>query len=213
MPAYVLSPAVAVARISNVSPTLTVPLRVDSPSRRVTGIGSPVSTASSIIAPELMMIPSIGITSPARTRMTSPTNACSIGMSAINDPCRRWAILGARSIKDFRSRSARAIARSSSTLPPAYITATTTPARFSLRTIAADIETNAIASTPMRPAKKSRIMEMSSPTKTGAVPAAQIQFASSARPTAHVSRPRTSPPRAMTIRVRRRKRSVRIVDI
>ena len=29
------------------------------------------------------MIPSMGITSPARTRMTSPTTTCSIGMSAI----------------------------------------------------------------------------------------------------------------------------------
>ncbi len=40
----------AVARISNVSPALTVPLRAASPSRRATGIGSPVSAASSIMA-------------------------------------------------------------------------------------------------------------------------------------------------------------------
>ena len=46
-----LSPAVALARISKVSPAFTVPLRAGSPSRRVTGIGSPVSAASSIMAP------------------------------------------------------------------------------------------------------------------------------------------------------------------
>ena len=155
------------------------------------------------------MIPSIGITSPARTRMMSPTATSSIGMSAIDDPCRRCAIRGARSINDFRSRSARATAKSSSTLPPAYMTATTTPARFSPSASAADIETNAIASTPMRPARKSRIMETSRPTTTGAVPAAQIQFANSPRPMPQASRPRISPPSAVTIRALRRKRSVK----
>ena len=64
------------------APAFTVPLRAGSPSRRVIGIGSPVSAASSIMAPEAKMIPSTGMTSPARTRMTSPTTTCSIGISA-----------------------------------------------------------------------------------------------------------------------------------
>ena len=74
------------------------------------------------------------------------------------------------------------------------------------------METKTIASTPIRPAKKSRIMEMSRPTTTGAVPAAQIQFAGSARPKAHVSRPRTSPPRATTIRARRYNGDIGYID-
>ena len=45
MPAYVLSPAVAVALSSKVSPALMLPLRTASPLRRLTGIGSPVMAA------------------------------------------------------------------------------------------------------------------------------------------------------------------------
>jgi hypothetical protein len=44
----VLSLAATEARISNVSPTLSEPLRASSPARRATGIGSPLSAASSI---------------------------------------------------------------------------------------------------------------------------------------------------------------------
>ena len=172
----------AVARISNVSPALIVPLRASSPSRRATGIGSPVSAASSIMAPGLVMNPSIGMTSPARTRISSPMATCSIGTSSTADAARRWAILGARSTRDLRSRSARATAKSSSTLPPAYMTATTAPARVSPSASAPDIETKATASTPMRPARKSRIIEMSRPATTGTVPAAQAHHASSVRP-------------------------------
>ena len=190
----------AVARISNVSPALIVPLRASSPSRRATGIGSPVSAASSIIAPGLVMIPSMGMTSPARTRMSSPMATCSMGTSSNADAALRWATRGARSTKDLRSRSARATAMSSSTLPPAYMTATTTPARFSPSARAPDIETKATASTPMRPAKKSRIMETSRPTTTGAVPAAQAHHANALRPAPHAMRPRMRPPRAITIR-------------
>ena len=46
-----LSPAVAVAGISKVSPALTVPLRTLSPFCRVTGMGSPVSADSSNTEP------------------------------------------------------------------------------------------------------------------------------------------------------------------
>ena len=57
---------------------------------------------------------------------------------------------------------------------PAYMTAATTPANASPSAMAADIDTKAIASTPMRPARKSRIIEASRPKSTGSVPAVQI---------------------------------------
>ncbi|CEG09717.1 hypothetical protein BN961_03147 [Afipia felis] len=154
------------------------------------------------------MRPSTGITSPARTRIASPTLTFSIAISVIADPSRRWAMRGARSTSRRRSRSARATAKSSSTLPPAYMTATTTPARFSPSTTAADIDTKAIASTPRRPAKKSRTMDISKPAMTGTVPAAQIQLARSARPVPHERSPRTSPPSAIPISTLRRTRSI-----
>ena len=93
-----------------------------------------------------------------------------MGTSSIVDPVRRWAIFGARSINDLRSRSARATAKSSSILPPAYMMATTIPARFWPSTSAPDIETKATASTPIRPAAKSRIIDASSPATTAPVP-------------------------------------------
>ena len=59
-----------------------------------------------------------------------PRRPFSIGMSSKRSPVLRWAILGARSMRDLRSRSARATAKSSSTAPPAYMTATTIAARL-----------------------------------------------------------------------------------
>ena len=56
------------------------------------------------------------------------------------------------------------------------MTATTMPASVSPSSRAAAIDTNAIASTPTRPARKSRSMEIASPATTGSVPSAQIQL-------------------------------------
>jgi hypothetical protein len=69
---------------------------------------------------------------------------------------RRCASRGARSTSERRSCSARATAITSSTLPPEYISATTAPASGWPSTNAALIDTSAIASTPNRPARKSR---------------------------------------------------------
>ena len=212
MPAYVLSPAVAEARISNVSPALSVPLRADSPFRRLTGIGSPVRAASSRMAPLLVITPSTGTISPARTSMASPTATSSMAMSSTALSLIRCATLGARSTRDFRSRSARATAKSSSTLPPAYMTATTTPASVSPSSRAAIMDTNAIASTPKRMARRSRIIESRSPTTTGMVPRAQIHFAAPARPRPHVARPTASVARAKRINARLNMRSVFMVS-
>ena len=67
---------------------------------------------------------------------------------------RRCASRGARSTSERRSRSARATAISSSTLPPEYISATTAPASGWPSASAALIDTSAIASTPSRPAQQ-----------------------------------------------------------
>ncbi len=158
----------------------------------------------------LVMMPSTGTISPARTRMASPTATRSTGTSSMADAARRWAMRGARSISDLRSRSARATAKSSSRLPPAYMIATTIPAKFWPRMSAPDIDRNATASTPMRPARRSRIMETNSPATTGNVPPAQHHAAKSPRPAAQAADPRTSPASAMTISARRNNRSLMI---
>ena len=140
----------------------------------------------------------------------SSTEICSIGISVIEPSFRRCAIRGARSTRDLKSRSARATAKSSRTLPPAYITATTIAARCSPSTSAADIETKAIASTPTRPARKSRMIETKRPATTGAAADAQIQPDKPSRPRVQATKPNTRPASATTMRARLRNRSVSI---
>ena len=83
IPAYVLSLAVVEARSSNVSPALTAPLRASSPALRLTGIGSPVTAASSSTATELVITPSTGMTSPARTKIRVTDSNLSTGTSSM----------------------------------------------------------------------------------------------------------------------------------
>ena len=97
----------------------------------VTGSGSPVSADSSTIASSLITIPSTGTTSPARTSTISSAPTSSIGSSTSSSPRRTSADLGARSTSAVSSRRARRFAVSSSALPPASISATTAPARYS----------------------------------------------------------------------------------
>ncbi len=139
------------------------------------------------------MTPSTGITSPACTNSASPTTTSSIATSFNDVPRRRWAMRGARSVSDLRSRSARATAKSSRRLPPAYMTATTAPARNSPSRSAPDIDTKATASTPMRPAMRSRTMDTNSPMTTGTVPAAQTHRAAVVKPAAKSSAPTVNP--------------------
>ena len=111
---------------------------------------------------------------------------------------------GARSISDLRSRSARETANSSSALPPEYMTATTIAARFSLSASAPIMERSATASTPSRPARKSRTIEATSPTITGTAPAAQTQCAIVWLPDAHATPPADSAASAIAISARGR---------
>ena len=90
------------------------------------------------------------------------------------------------------------------------MTATTTPARFSPSTRAAAIERKAIASTPMRPAAKSRTIEMRRPAATGMVPRAQTHFAPPKPPMPHMKRPSPRAATATTINTRRKMRSILI---
>ena len=128
-----------------------------------TGIGSPVSADSSIVAAFEPRTPSTGMISPARTSNRSPMTTAAIGTSSMRSSVRRCASRGARSTSERRSCAARATAISSSTLPPEYISATTAPASGWPSASAALIDTSAIASTPSLPAKKSRTIETASP--------------------------------------------------
>ena len=62
-----------------------------------------------------------------------------------------FAAVAAAALRQWTDASARAIGKSSKRLPPAYIIATTAPARVSPSTSATDVETSATASTPIRP--------------------------------------------------------------
>ena len=72
------------------------------------------------------------------------------------------------------------------------------------------MDTNATESTPTRPVKKSRIIEISKPISTGSVPAAQHQLAKSLLPFAQATAPETSPAKAIAINARRTLLSVNI---
>jgi GNAT superfamily N-acetyltransferase len=82
------------------------------------------------------------------------------------------------------SRSARTTAESSSSVPPAYIIATTAAVRFALWARAAIMKMSAMTSTLIRPAERSRTMDTTSAAITGASPAAQIQFVALVAPSA-----------------------------
>ena len=84
---------------------------------------------------------------------------------------------GARSTSAVSSRRARRFADSSSALPPASISATTAPARYSPSASAPAIETSAIASTPTSPRRNDRSTDQVSGTSSIAVVPAQSQSA------------------------------------
>src|SRR5215469_13291311 len=104
-------------------------------------------------------------------------------------------------------------AKSSSTLPPAYMIAMTMPARFCPSARAPDIDTKATESTPTRPTKKSRIIESSKPRTTGNVPTAQHQLAKSVRPFVHAATPEKNPAKAIAMSSRRNALSVKKTGI
>ena len=111
---------------------------------------------------------------------------------------RRSAVRGARSTSAVSSRAARRFARSSSALPPASISATTAPARYSPSASAPAIETSAIASTPTSRRRSERTTEIVSGTSSSAVVAAQNASAADRAPAAHAAIPPTTPASAAT---------------
>ena len=108
-------------------------------------------------------------------------------------PRRTSAVRGARSTSEVSSRAARRFARSSSALPPASISATTAPARYSPSASAPAIETSAIASTPTSRFRSERTTEIVSGTSSSAVVAAQNPSATDRAPAAHAAIPPTTP--------------------
>ena len=177
------------------------------PRALATGIGSPVKADSSITAASEVTTPSTGTTSPACTSKRSPIATASTGTCSMRPSTRRRASRGARSTSARKSCSARAIAISSSTLPPEYISATTAPASGWPSASAALIDTSAIASTPNRPARKSLTIENASPATTGAVASVQQRSARSGRPASQARIPADSPAMAIATSAQRRTRS------
>ena len=167
------------------------------------GQGSPVTADSSMEADASRSMPSTGSNSPARTSSSSPTATWSTGMSSIRSPTLAVSETRVRSVKAFRSRWARPRAKSSSTLPPEYMIATTTAARDSPRASAADMETSAMASTPTRPIRKSRRMDIASATTTGTAAAAQMRPATLVLPEKWTTPPATRPAKASPRSARR----------
>ena len=193
--------------MSKVAPAFNEPLKVAVPLALTTGIGSPVSADSSIVAASDVTTPSTGTTSPARTRSRSPTVMLPTGTSSMPSLTRRCAMRGARSSSARRPCSARATAMSSSTLPPEYISATTAPASGWPSASAALIDTSAIASTPSRPAMRSRSIETARPAMTGAVASVQQRSARLGRLAKCAAIPAANPAMAMVTSAHRRMRS------
>lgn len=124
----------------------TTPLRTPSPARRSRRRASPVSAGSSSTATPCSR-PSTGTTSPAPTSSRSPTTTSSTVTTTTPPGVRRRAALGARSTSSDSSRSARLLARASSSCPLASISAIMAPASGSCTTSAPTRASRAMTST------------------------------------------------------------------
>ncbi len=191
--AYALSDAGVAASSSKASPALVHPPRAVAPACSVRGSGSPVSAESSTMASVLRTIPSVGITSPARTSRRSPMRTRSTSIRSTDSPVIRFAAFGARSTSSVSSRRARLCATSSSAFPPASIIAITAPARYSPSANAPAIARRAIASTPTSPRISERPTETVSGTSRASVVAAQIALAGAGAPTSSSTPPAIRP--------------------
>ena len=129
-------------------------------------------------------------------------------MSSMRSPARRCARRGARSVSARRSRSARVTAKSSSTVPPAYIRATTAPASGSPSASAPAIDSSAMASMPIRPAARSRTIEIARAMSTGTVAAVHSRLATAGSPPMCAAIPPAMPNAAMPASARRTVRSL-----
>ncbi len=123
-----ISAAMASARVSaptrstrmlTGAPTLRLPATTASPSCRVTGRDSPVSSDSSARVQPSTITPSAAKASPCGTRTRSPTRSSSMSTGATPPaPSSRSTVRGTRAITSSSERSARWRARISSQRPP-----------------------------------------------------------------------------------------------
>jgi hypothetical protein len=159
----VLSPAGDVAVISNAWPALIAPLWMGAPLIRATGIGSPVNWDSSIqgLIGKNGAIDRYNFAAAHENPIADgdPVDG-HILKAAVGITMR---LVGCTIPKQTKIFSARATAKSSRTLRPEYISATIAPASGRPRASATTIDIRAIASTPIRPARKSGPWRYASP--------------------------------------------------
>ena len=115
--ASAVSAPTRVARKANVPVVLTVAPKTSSPTPLATGIGSPVSIASSTADVPSMTTPSTGTRSPGRTRSRSPGWISSIGTERSPPGSIRSADVAWRWIRRRIAPLARVFARASSQRP------------------------------------------------------------------------------------------------
>ncbi len=115
--------------------------------------GSPVRYDSSIDPCPSMTSPSTGQISCGSTDSSSPTTTRSTGMSSKTGPARRWAMVGTRRASARSTDAACATANCSSAFPPASISTTTAPARYSPSSTDATMDTPARWSAPKLPCR------------------------------------------------------------
>src|ERR1700694_4021614 len=95
--AYLLSALRLLARISRTPSRLTLPESTSIPGALRTGTGSPVRSASLMLAEPEVTTPSTGTSSPGLTTTSMPTSTWSAGMLTRSSPCQICATRGARS--------------------------------------------------------------------------------------------------------------------
>ena len=141
----------------------------------------------------LARVPSTGTTSPCLIRMRSPGTTASSLTSSSSAPRCRMVVRGTRDRSAVISRRARRSAKLSRYWPPAYITATTTPASSSPKASAALIESAATMSRPKSPLRRLETISKRRVSNTGNANAAQTKRDHSASPSGRRAKPRTRP--------------------
>ena len=141
----------------------------------------------------LARVPSTETTSPCLIRMRSPGTTASSLTSSSSAPRCRMVVRGTRDRSGVISRRARRSAKLSRYWPPAYITATTTPASSSPKASAALIESAATMSRPKSPLRRLETISKRRVSNTGNANGAQTKRDHSASPSGRRAKPRTRP--------------------
>ena len=160
------------------APGRAVPLRTLPPRRTVTGSGSPVSADSSTIASSLIdhAVDRDDLAGAHEHDVADGDLVDGHLDELVAAAHQRRSAAPARRARSARGARGR-FADSSSALPPASISATTAPARYSPSASAPAIATSAIASTPTSRRSSERTTDQVSGTSSIAVVAAQSQSA------------------------------------